>query len=235
MPVLQRIPFARAGTALDDARILVFDTQKYPLAETVSVASGVFDLARLHEAPEILAKGEGPSYQHNVHLRQELDTQLRTTRFPVIYASLIRDVVSPLFGGRLSYSKRPQMRVHLEGSPSASVWHTDHQVIGRVDQVNAWLPLVDTWGTNTLWVESDYGAGDHQPIPVRYGEVLLFDGTWLEHGTMPNNSGRSRISIDFRFAPLTEGVLEKFFPTRAGHSSLSRTNIETPAAGLPRV
>jgi ectoine hydroxylase-related dioxygenase (phytanoyl-CoA dioxygenase family) len=112
--------------------------------------------------------------------------------------------------------------VHLAGSPSASAWHTDQQVTGRDDQINVWLPFADTCPANTLWVETEYGRGDYRPICVRYGQMLLFDGGRLSHGTVRNDSPLTRVSMDFRFAPLVPGILQDFFPRRptmASHST----------------
>jgi len=53
---------------------------------------------------------------------------------------------------------------------------------------------------NTLWVESDYGLRDFQPVDVPYGAALIFDGGSLEHGTVNNDTHSTRISIDFRFS-----------------------------------
>ena len=107
--------------------------------------------------------------------------------------------------------------MHLAGSPSASSWHTDHQVTGRADQINVWLPFVTTCAANTLWVESGYGRGDYTPIPVQYGQMLLFDGGLLSHGTIENTSGKTRVSMDLRFAPKIPGVLEHFLSSRPHH------------------
>jgi ectoine hydroxylase-related dioxygenase (phytanoyl-CoA dioxygenase family) len=59
---------------------------------------------------------------------------------------------------------------------------------------------VDAFDTNTIWVETDYGRGDYVPVPVSYGEILLFDGGWLLHGSVPNTTPVTRVSFDFRFA-----------------------------------
>jgi len=52
----------------------------------------------------------------------------------------------------------------------------------------------------TLWLESDYGRADYQPVPVQYGQVLIFDGGYLGHGSVANVSNMTRISLDMRFS-----------------------------------
>jgi ectoine hydroxylase-related dioxygenase (phytanoyl-CoA dioxygenase family) len=36
---------------------------------------------------------------------------------------------------------------------------------------------------------------------VEYGQLLLFDGGLLSHGTVANTSGQTRMSMDLRIAP----------------------------------
>jgi ectoine hydroxylase-related dioxygenase (phytanoyl-CoA dioxygenase family) len=85
-----------------------------------------------------------------------------------------------------------------------SGWHCDADVTGRLDQINVWVPLMDTFESNTLWVESDYQKFDYRPISLKYGEALLFDGGKLMHGSVFNNTQKTRVSFDFRFAPLSK-------------------------------
>ncbi len=204
-----------SGAALGDARMISYDTERYPFAALACEALGVDDLRRLHEADAVGVRGRPPRYQDNLELRKLLGHRLCAGRFPEVYKAMVGDVIGPLFARRLAYSNTPQFRVHLAGGPSASGWHVDHQVIGRTDQISVWLPFVDTWGTNTLWVESDYELADYRPISVKYGEMLLFDGTWLSHGTLRNDTGHTRVSIDFRVAPRQRGALERFLPSQA--------------------
>jgi len=67
----------------------------------------------------------------------------------------------------------------------------DADVTGRPEQINIWLPVTDSFGANCLWVESEFGKGDHQPVPVHYGQALFFDG-FLSHGTVPNDTDTIR-------------------------------------------
>ena len=77
-----------------------------------------------------------------------------------------------------------------------------------------WLPFVSTCDANTLWTETDYGRGDYRPVTVEYGQLLLFDGGLLSHGTVANTSGQTRVSMDLRIAPRVPGALEQFLSSR---------------------
>lgn len=197
-----------SAAAIDRARFVPYDTTEYPFARIV--AEQVFGspppLERLHEqVPPALRgdrEGEPLGYVDNLALRELLASAGDESELLRTYRRLVEKVLAPLFGGRISFSRRPTFRVHMAGTESVSNWHTDVEVTGRHDQINAWLPFTDAFGGGTIWVERDYGRGDFAPVDVSYGELLLFDGGWLSHGSVSNDTGTTRVSADFRFAPL---------------------------------
>ena len=185
-------------------RHIPFDTERYPLAREGAKALGCTSLERL--ADEQLERkrslGERPrlTYQDNLRLRAVLASLPLDHPLMVVYKRLVTEVVAPWFGGRISYTQSPTFRVHMAGTPSVSDWHRDADVTRRVDYLTGWAPFVDTYDENALWVEQTYGGADYAPIPVVYGEVLIFDGALLRHGSQANTTPTSRVSLDFRFA-----------------------------------
>lgn len=209
---------------------LRYDVARYPFAEYL--AKYVFrvpDLARLHEV-WAGRKGGALDYRDNLALREAMQRLPPGSAFYRIYGRFATRLVAPLFGGRISYSSAPKMRVHLAGTGSVSLWHRDADVTGRPDQINIWLPVTDSFGTNCLWVESDYGRGDHQPVPVRYGEALFFDGGLLSHGTVHNDTGATRVSFDLRFAP-APGSAPELAARFLGHRPADIESTIPPRAG----
>ena len=189
-------------------RFVSYDTSKYPLAETV--ARDVFqidDLARYHErflqgkTPE---PGKPPiTYHDNMAARERLKTMDPDCAYYALQNKLLEEVVSPLFDCEVLYI-RPVFRVQMAGSASVSDWHRDIDVTGQAKMITAWIPFVDTFDTNTLWVEQEYGKSDYVPIPVRYGQIFMFDSAWLRHGSVRNQTKFTRVSVDIRVAPLKQ-------------------------------
>lgn len=188
--------------AIDRARFVAYDTSEYPFAEVV--AAEIFGISSLSLLPHCNWPGRGDLTlsQRNMAMRSHLAAKAAGTSLMALYRRLVAEVVAPLFGGRISYTAKPTFRVQLPASPSISKWHTDVSVTGRTDQIGAWVPFTDAFDTAALWVESDYGLGDYGPVGVAYGEILLFDGGLLRHGSVPNTTAGTRVSMDFRFAPL---------------------------------
>ncbi|CBS89319.1 streptomycin biosynthesis enzyme StrG [Azospirillum lipoferum] len=195
------IPVAAVRTA----SLLRYDTGRYPFAKvTAATVFKVRSLERLHEAWQRHRERQGqdtaPTYADNLALRALMQNLPDASPLFQLYHRFVRQVIAPVFGGRISYSNRPKMRVHLPDTGSVSAWHRDADVTGRYDQITVWLPFTDCREGGTLWSETDYGLRDFRPIDVAYGEALVFDGGLLEHGTVANDAGMTRVSLDFRFA-----------------------------------
>jgi hypothetical protein len=185
-----------------------YDTAKYPLAETVARdVLHVADLSRYHEH-FLQGKTAQPgrpliTYQDNMVARERLKTMDPDCEYYRLQRKLMEEVVTPLFDCEVLYI-RPVFRVQMAGSGSVSDWHRDIDVTGQAKMITAWIPFVDTFDTNTLWVEQEYGKADYVPIPVRYGEIFMFDSAWLRHGSVPNQTPFTRVSVDIRVVPLKQ-------------------------------
>lgn len=186
----------------------VFNPAEYPFAALIS--RDVFwgtNLKRLHAIATAskLRRGRTPvlSPADNQAFRERLARIAPTAPFFALYHAFACRVVGPMFGGRISYTSRPTFRVHMPQTQAISLWHRDADVTGRPDQINVWFPFVDTGGTNSLWIEQHYGQGDYAPVDLHYGEFLCFDGGYLSHGSVANTTATTRVSMDFRFAPLS--------------------------------
>ena len=182
------------------AWLLEYDIQRYPFAQFFrDEVFGVEALNKLHLSH--LCNGKAKlDYQDNLAFRERMQRLPLSSGFYTIYERFVRELVVGHFGGRVSYAARPKMRVHLAGSGSVSRWHRDAEVTGRLEQINIWIPATSCFGGNSLWVEADYGTADYQPMTVRLGQALFFDGGMLSHGTVTNDTKSSRVSFDLRFA-----------------------------------
>jgi hypothetical protein len=184
--------------------ILPYDTRLFPFAELLKRdVFGVKRLDLLHEylrrRRRALGADDALTVQDNLTLRRLMQDLPDDSPFYQLYRSFMLKVLAPAVGRPLSYSNHPKMRVHLPDTPSVSSFHSDVPVTKRIDQVNFWMPFTDVDDTAALWLESCYGRGDYGPVPVRYGEVLIFDGGYLSHGSVPNRTQTTRVSLDMRF------------------------------------
>jgi hypothetical protein len=159
---------------------------------------GVDRLEDLHLKPDPLPFG-------NYVERLNHYCGLLKQRFPEVtdrYFGLI-EFLGPLFGGLDVSQNPPSFRCHLVGGRTASSFHRDGEPkYGlRPGTLNAWVPLTEVYGSNSLMVESVPGAADYQPLELRPGHLVLFDAYHLTHGSCRNETRSSRVSFDFRFLP----------------------------------
>lgn len=76
--------------------------------------------------------------------------------------------------------------------------HRDYEYHRQPGELNFWLPLNRVFGTNTLYTESLPGAGDFHPLELSFGRGVRFWGNQVRHYCVANDSGTTRVSMDFR-------------------------------------
>jgi len=132
--------------------------------------------------------------------------------FNETYTRFIREYVKPLLGfDKLVYQKIPTFRVHLVGNLAVGEWHKDKTYNHGESEVNFWMPFTDAYGNNSIWTESEEDKGDFKPYDVKSGEILVFNGANLNHGNKLNDTGHTRISVDYRIVDF-----DRFKPSDKG-------------------
>ncbi|MEM5332044.1 hypothetical protein VSR34_36760 [Paraburkholderia sp. JHI2823] len=185
--------------------LLDYDTSRFPFAAVLSRdVYKVQRLDRLHAHLLDHRRRNGRSVRisprDNLMVSAMMERQPAYADFWKLYHGFMLAQLAPLVGRGISYTSHPKLRIHLSGTASISSFHHDICVTRRIDQINFWMPFTDVFDGATLWLERDYGSGDFEPVPVRYGQVLIFDGGYLGHGTVANHSGVTRVSLDMRFS-----------------------------------
>lgn len=186
--------------------LLDYDTTRWPFVAVLS--RDVYKVRRLDRLHVYLRAhktrmGESrtlPTARDNVTVARMMADQPPEADFWRLYHGFMLRVLAPMVGRGISYTQTPKLRIHLAGTRSVSSFHHDICVTKRIDQINFWMPFCDVAEETALWLESAYGAGDFRPVPVRYGQVLIFDGGYLGHGSVANLSDRTRVSLDMRFS-----------------------------------
>lgn len=120
-----------------------------------------------------------------------------------LYERFVEEVVHPFVepGGFL-YQKFPTFRVHLPRNVAVGAFHNDAQFGHPAGEINYIIPLTCSSGTASVWVESEPGKKDFQSLRMEPGWLIEFNGNQLTHGNKVNDTGRSRVSMDFRILPL---------------------------------
>ena len=176
-------------------------------------------LERLHEAAAVrrvvATAAQQPGTRAYQGLKNCVDQQLKAcgalrggSPLMAAYRRFVREVVAPLVCAEedgeasLLFQRVPNFRCHLPGTGQVLVQpHTDGDYHHSPNEINFWVPLTLAWGSNTLWRETAPGREDFRPFELEPGQMAQFHSSACVHYTVPNETGRTRVSFDFRVVP----------------------------------
>ena len=168
--------------------IVEYDSARYDFRKWACEVLGVQELEIIHRLNKVKTCNISPTANQ---LAKSFSSILE------IYQSFVLNVLDKEIGGVANFQSPPSFRFHYSGLGS-SVFHRDRDFGVEQGKINVWVPLTDVWGDNSLWIEGTEGAEDHEPITMKFGQMLLFDGVNISHGTKINTTSSTRVSFDLR-------------------------------------
>lgn len=121
-----------------------------------------------------------------------------------MYQKFIEKVVYKYFDEDFLYQSFPTFRVMLPSNVAVGAFHNDGDFGHPDGEVNFIIPLTNSSGTASVWVESKPGKKDFAAMNMKVGNLITFNGNKLTHGNKVNDTGRSRVSMDFRVLPISK-------------------------------
>mgnify|MGYP001227212261 CR=1 FL=1 len=131
-------------------------------------------------------------------------SQGKKSNFYSIYRRFIENEIRPLFDESIIYQKIPTFRTQVPNNLGVAEWHRDSDYSHFRGEMNIFLPLTRAHDTATVWTESAEGREDYAPLNADPGEFYVWLGSVWNHGNKMNDTGVSRVSIDFRVMPLAQ-------------------------------
>lgn len=179
-----------------------YDTDKYPLHKIVMEVFGISELNKIHlilndnlDIPDDPSKDQSTVFHKKFYKIYEDEK----CNFLNIYRDFIKNIITEHFNGKkMYYQTKPTFRVQIPNNIAVAKWHKDKAYNHSNNEINIFLPLTEAFDTNTIWTESEEDKGDFAPMNAKFGEYYLWDGANLSHGNKKNETGVSRVSIDFR-------------------------------------
>ena len=200
-------------------------------------------LEQIHTAPGIFANQE--------RYRQFCFSLFRTEDFQTLFRSFGKYLIEEYFDCSGLIQKTPTVRIQLPGAQSTS-FHSDGWY-GHGETVKSfWLPLTRVGDGNTLYMAKDADESKHcldrilsgkmtlerinqeameicEPFTGEFGELLSFSSEMI-HGAKQNVWDQSRVSFDFRIAPVESDIGTK--PKSNYFSYQDLVNEEVDNAGV---
>lgn len=183
---------------------IYFETKKYGFRLLIEEFLACTELEKIHLVDrfekQLTSSEEGYGDQKQKLHRMFYDKLDVDVRFINTYEKFIKEVIKPLFQEEIYYQRYPTFRIHQPDNICVFKWHRDKDFGHNEKEINFFMPLTKAYDSNTIWVEKLIGAGeaDAEPLEADYGELIQWYGAKFYHGNKNNNTGKTRISFDFR-------------------------------------
>ena len=192
-------------------RIIDYDRERYSFHKIIQEFIDVDDLTAI-EAD--LKNGDDSQDKNSIYKNMEQTSHYKKLyeklnsdegqRFYTLYEEFIENVVRAMYQEPIYYQKKPTHRIHFKNSSGASRFHKDSDYGHNRAEINYSVPQTPMYATNSIWIESEEGKEDYKPMNVEVGQFAEFKGAFLKHGAKQNQTGKTRVSFDFRVMPESE-------------------------------
>jgi len=188
-----------------------YNIKKYDFANEIKKLYNISNLDNIHsewdKAISYDVLDDVKTDQRTVYHKHFYDN-VNTTNWYSLYEKFISEVVVKIVGEPIYFQKIPTFRVHQPKNLAVAAYHKDSDYSHSIHEMNFFLPLTKAFGNNTVWVESEIGKEDYLPMEADYGELWYWNGATLKHGNKLNDTGKARVSVDFRIIPVAKYVDE---------------------------
>jgi len=179
-----------------------YDTEEFDFVSIVKKAFNIEDLSLVHtildkqlEMPTDPSQDQQTTF-HKIFYKVYEE---KPSEFLELYKQFVAHIANNYFSGlKIIYQTKPTFRVQAPNNIAVAKWHKDKAYNHSSNEINIFLPLTRAFDTNTIWAESEEDKGDYSPMNAEIGEFYIWNGANLYHGNKQNETGLSRVSVDFR-------------------------------------
>lgn len=179
-----------------------YNISEFNFVDVVKRAFGVDDLSIVHKILDKqldIPTDPSQDQQTTFHKIFYKVYEQEPSEFLEIYKRFVSHIAKNYFdGSSIIYQAKPTFRVQAPNNIAVAQWHKDKAYNHSSNEINIFLPLTRAFDTNTIWAESEEDKGDYSPMNAEIGEFYIWNGANLHHGNKKNETGLSRVSVDFR-------------------------------------
>ena len=193
---------------------LKYDNSKYDFRVFARKCFGIDNLSEVHKNnPNYeVFKSFGPDVQTWYHetFYNYLKTNDNGKDMQKMYNNLIEEVILPYLGiNEALVQKFPSFRVQLPGNIAVAKIHTDNSLGHPIGEINFTYSFTDMFDTNAIWIEKMPRMKEFIPIEQKENSISSFNANLCMHYNKLNETGKTRMSMDFRVLPLNYYDKEK--------------------------
>lgn len=201
--------------------LFTYNIEDFPLKEIVTKWFGK-ELHLLHKEKKYDVFERKTDQQTKWH-KIFYDNVRSSEEWKQVYKSFVSYVIKEVRykGQEIVYQKIPTFRIQFPNNIGVGEWHKDmdYREDGWMPELNYFVPLTDAVGTSTVWVEGKrYIVRTNFPgenvsetpdtpafsLDSYYGDCWEWDGLNRVHGNVENQTGKTRVSFDFRVHLMSE-------------------------------
>ena len=170
-----------------------------------------FQLENLHELiideKKLLKKGTDQSTLFHKAIYSTFDEpDYFLSQFWQNYKELCLEIVERLktetcYLGEWAIQRYPTIRFHFPNNVSVFEFHRDSNYLHPIGEINCFYALNECKDSSSLHVEKNLGFEDYVPLNLQPGEYAILNTSIYKHGDFINKTGKTRVSMDFRFIP----------------------------------
>jgi hypothetical protein len=192
-----------------------YDTSKYDFQGVLQRIFNVENLQYVHTLQ--------PSLHEQVTFHEDTKTWFHKHYYssPIygellnVYDSFVRDIILPRYtDSAYAVQVDPSFRIGIPNNTALGIrdnerterigFHCDADYNHQPGEINFIVPLTPMFDTNSVFVESEPGKEDYHSINTSIGNAFCFYGNKCKHYNVKNETGVSRLSIDFRIIPMSQ-------------------------------
>ena len=183
-----------------------YSTKEFNFRWIVEKYLGTMRLENLHDLDKFekkLTAGAGDYGDQKQKLHRKFYNKMdEDSSFKNLYDKFVKDFLASRVDFEFHYQRFPTFRIHQPENVGVFEFHKDKDYFHSEHEINIFLPMTKAYDSNTVWAESEEDKGDFSPMEAEYGELFLWDGANLNHGSQINETGQTRVSFDFRILPV---------------------------------
>jgi hypothetical protein len=141
------------------------------------------------------------------------------SEFIALYHKFIKEIVLPQIkcdDTKFIVQSEPSFRINIPNNTAIGVrynsdeesemigLHCDGEYGHPPSELNFMLTFTNQYGSNSCYVETAPMNNQFVPFEMKYGEFISFYGNKCRHFNKKNDTGITRVSIDFRVIPYSK-------------------------------
>jgi len=122
------------------------------------------------------------------------------------YKFLCNEILNQLkietdYFGEWAVQRFPTIRFQFPNNLSVFEFHRDSNYSHPLGEINCFYAINECKDSSALHVEKNLGFEDYYPLNLDSGEYAILNTSIFKHGDFINKTGKTRVSMDFRFIP----------------------------------